>query len=126
MVNKRFEVTSTDLNTGNPVELAIEITKTIPAINGTPDTRYLYPQQIQVINDCEAGIEWLSLSSVEEYNEYTSNPSLFTFVRLPSGYSLQDDFTSFGRCYKFIVKAYELSATSDLTLEFINYRQSLK
>jgi hypothetical protein len=54
------------------------------------------------------------------------DPSLFTFVRLPIGFTLQDDFTSFGRCYKFIIKIYELTATTDLICEFINYRKSLR
>ena len=126
MINKRFDITASDLNVGDPIILDVEIIKTIPAINGTDDTRYLYPQQIQIINDCNAGVEWLSLRDIEEYDEYILNPSLFTFVRLPSGYSLQDDFTSFGRCYKFIVKAYQLTTVSNLTLEFINYRNSLK
>jgi len=126
MINKREVITASSLNIGNPIELDIEIIKTIPAINGDTDTRYQYPQQIQVINDCNAGVEWLSLKDAEEYAEYTLNPSSFVFVRLPSGYSLQDDFTSFGRCYKFIIKAYQLTASSNLTLEFINYRNSLK
>jgi hypothetical protein len=126
MINKRFEITAATINAGTAIESDVEITKIIPAINGDTDTRYLYPQQLQVINDCGGNIEWLSLSSIEEYEEYTDNPSLFTFVRLPNGYSLQDDFTSFGRCYKFIIKLYSGTATSDLTLEFINYRNSLK
>ena len=129
MINKRFEIAFADLNIGDPIILDIEIVKTILPVTGdlsNTDTRYLYPQQIQVINDCGAGVEWLSVSNEEEYAEYVADPSLFTFVRLPIGFTLQDDFTSFGRCYKFIIRAYELTATTDLTLEFINYRTSLR
>lgn len=126
MINKRFEVTIAQLNANTPVELDIELIKTIPAIVNDPDTRYLYPQQIQIINDTECGVEWLSLNSEEEYAEYTITPADFTFVRLPAGFTLEDDFTSFGRCYKLIIKGYQNTAVSNLIVEMINYRKSLR
>jgi hypothetical protein len=122
MINKRFVKTALDINTGDPIILDVELIQINSSVTGNTDTRYLYPQQIQIINDTEAGIEWLSLNSEEEYNQYILSPSSFTFVRLPSGFTLQDDFTSFGRCYKFIIKAYQTTAVSDLTIEFINYK----
>jgi len=124
MINQRFVITHTDLNVGDPIVLNVEIIKTNTSVTGNADARKLHPQEIQIINDCGAPLEWLSLNSAAEYAEYVANPSSFTFVRLLKTYILQDDFTSFGRCYKFIIHATALTATSSLTVEFIGYKNS--
>jgi len=126
MINKRFIITSAQINAMTAVVLDVELTKTITSPIGNTDVRYLYPIEIQIINDCAAGVEWQLVSSAEEYAEYVADPSLFTFVRLPNNNVLQDNFTSLGRCYKFIVKGYEATSTSDLIVEFISYRPSLR
>jgi hypothetical protein len=126
MINKRFTILSTDINSKTANVLDVELTKVITSPIGETDTRYLYPLEIQIINDCGAGVEWLLISSVEEYAEYINSPSSFTFIRLPQDSILQENFNSLGRCYKFIIKGYETTATESLIVEFINYKPSLK
>lgn len=121
MINERFTTLLAVINTGDPVVLDVQKVVTTVSIAGDTTIDYLYPQQIQLINDSGAGIEWLSVSNEEEYAEYVADPSSFTFIRLPAGYILQDHFSSFPRCYKFIFQAYETVATSSLITEFINY-----
>ena len=106
--------------------LDIEVIKTITSVTGNTDTRYLYPLEIQIINTSGAGVEWLLISNEEEYAEYVESPGDFTFVRLPNSFTLEDNFNSLGRCYKFIVKGYTATASESLICEFINYRQSLR
>ena len=126
MVNKRFTVAFGDINSLADNVLDILDTQTVTSVTGNTDVRDWYPKEIQIINDCGAGVEWLIIANELEYADYVANPSSFVFVRLPSGYALQDNFNSLGRCYKFIVKGYKASATSSLILEFISYRASLK
>ena len=126
MINKRFIVACSGINLLTDQIFEVEIAKSNISPIGDTDIRYLYPNEIQIINDCGAGIEWQSLASSTEYVEYSGSPSSFTFVRLPSNNVLQENFNSFGRCYKFIVRGYESTATDDLTVEFINYKPSLR
>ncbi len=126
MLNKRFVTTSTNINTNSDLVLDTEIIKTTSSPIGNTDSRYYYPTEIQIINDCGAGIEWQILSSYEEFVEYSGSPASFTFVRLPKDNTLQENFNSLSRCYKFVLRGYEVTALSDLTLEFINYKPSLK
>lgn len=125
MINNRFTLTSTQINTTLDIVLSTEIIKNNSSVIGNTDTRYLYPLEIQIINDCGAGVEWLLLSNLDEYNNYIANPTSFVFVRLPYGHILQENFNSLGRCYKFVIRGYETTATDNLICEFINYKPSL-
>jgi hypothetical protein len=126
MINKRFTISVAEINAMTDKVFNIELTKTNTSVTGNSDTRYLYPLEIQIINTSGAGVEWLLISNEEEYTEYTANPGDFVFVRLPNNFTLQDNFNSLGRCYKFIIKGYEATAAEDLICEFINYKPSLR
>jgi hypothetical protein len=126
MINKRFTILDTEINANTDIVLDTEIIKTTTSPTGNTDTRYLYPLEIQIINDCQAGVEWLLVSDETEFLEYSGSPPSYTFVRLPYGHILQENFNSLGRCYKFIVKGYETTASGTLVCEFINYKPSLK
>jgi len=67
-----------------------------------------------------------NITSENEWIDYSGNPSSYTFVRLPYGHILQENFNSLGRCYKFILKGYEITASGTLVCEFINYKQSMR
>ena len=126
MKNRRFNVTSSQINSLSDIILDTEMTQVNTSPTGNTDTRYLYPLEIQIINDCQAGVEWLIISDENEWIDYSGNPSSYTFVRLPYGHILQENFNSLGRCYKFILKGYETTASGTLVCEFINYKPSLK
>ena len=125
MKNKRGIITLANINLNTPQEVSVEEVEVQNSLSGRTDTRYLYPRQIQLINDCGAGIEWLALESEEEYNKYIATPGDFTFIRLPKNFVLENDWISFGRCYKLIIKGYEVTANIDLTVELINYTYAL-
>ena len=125
MINQRFTMTYPEINANTAKVFDVELVKTVTSPTGNTDTRYWYPVEIQIINDSGSGVEWLILSSDEEYQQYLLAPTSFTFIRLPRDSTLQDNFNSLGRCYKFVVKGYQAIATENLIIEFINYRPSL-
>jgi hypothetical protein len=126
MRSKRVSITHTNINT--KLNQEIDMTMVIQHLNQDPKT--CLPKEIQIVNECGAGVEFLFLTDVEEYNEYLAEVAAapdpedvqFNFVRLPKDEILSDDSTSLPRAYKMIVRGYETTATKSLLIEFINYR----
>ena len=124
MINKRFTITAELLNSEVPQVLDVMIEKETTAVTGNSETRYLYPKEVQIINDTVGDVEWLSLRDEIEYQAYVDSPSSFTFVRLPNSYILEDDSTKLGKCYKMVIKGVGTDAMYPLYVEFINYVNS--
>lgn len=127
MRNKRFEVTLAEVNSKVIKVIDVPITITTPSPSLQTDVGVYFPIEIQIINDCGAGVEFLILANQDEVKEYDADPSGYSsFIRIPKNAVLSDDFTSFNRCLKFLVRGYETTATSDLVIEFINYKRSMQ
>jgi hypothetical protein len=124
MINKRFTVSSGDINLSSGVVISVEYEQSFTSPGGASTfTKKLYPTDVQIINSTGAGVEWLFLKDSTEYAEYVADSSAFTFVRLPNGFTLQNVKT-IPICYKMVVKGYEATATADLIVECINYVQN--
>jgi len=123
MLNKRVTITSANLNasySGDTIEVDPSMEFTVNPIAGEV-TKTIYPIGVQIINDTGAEIEYNAVTSVEEYNMYSdTNPPVLQ--RLPKNGILTTDYTNFPKCYKFLIKAREATASKDLIIEFINYR----
>ena len=123
MLNKRVTIAYADLNASFAGDY-IEIDPSMEITMGTTVTgvvkKTVYPLDIQIINDTGAEIEYNPVISVEEYAMYSgTNPPVLQ--RLQKSGILQSDYTNFPKCYKFLVKAREASASKDLIIEFLNY-----
>lgn len=122
MLNKRVTIAYADLNAsfaGDYIEIDPSMEFTVNPIAGET-TKTIYPLDIQIINDTGAEIEYNPVISVEEYAMYSgTNPPVLQ--RLQKSGILQSDYTNFPKCYKFLVKAREASASKDLIIEFLNY-----
>lgn len=123
MLNKRVTIPYATLNnsySGSVIEIDPSMEFTSNPITGEV-TKTVYPIGIQIINDTGAEIEYNAVTSVEEYNMYSdTNPPVLQ--RLQKSGTLTTDYTNFPKCYKFLIKAREATASSDLIIEFINYR----
>jgi hypothetical protein len=123
MRNSRAIVTVSELNSGSVKIIDPMMTYCQYDVFGNVlSSQFLYPIDIQLINDCGANIEFNSILHETEYIDYQKDPTQFAFQRLPSNSVLQPDHTNFERCYKFLLRKYSGTATSDLTIEFINHR----
>lgn len=122
MLNKRVTIAYADLNAsfaGDYIEIDPSMEFTVNPIAGET-TKTIYPLDIQIINDTGAEIEYNPVISEEEYAMYSgTNPPVLQ--RLQKSGILQSDHTNFPKCYKFLVKARETSASKDLIIEFLNY-----
>lgn len=122
MLNKRVTIAYADLNAsfaGDYIEIDPSMEFTVNPIAGET-TKTIYPLDIQIINDTGAEIEYNPVISEEEYAMYSgTNPPVLQ--RLQKSGILQSDYTNFPKCYKFLVKARETSASKDLIIEFLNY-----
>jgi len=123
MRNSRAIATAAEINSGLVKEIDPMMTYCqYDAFGNVLSTQYLYPIDIQLINDCGAGVEFNSILNENEYIDYQKDSAQFAFQRLPADSVLQPDHTNFERCYKFLLRKYIGTATSDLTIEFINHR----
>lgn len=122
MLNKRVTIAYADLNAsfaGDYIEIDPSMEFTVNPIAGET-TKTIYPLDIQIINDTGAEIEYNPVIREEEYAMYSgTNPPVLQ--RLQKSGILQSDYTNFPKCYKFLVKAREATASSDLIIEFLNY-----
>lgn len=123
MLNKRVTIAYADLNASFAGDY-IEIDPSMEITMGTTVTgvvkKTVYPLDIQIINDTGVEIEYNPVISEEEYAMYSgTNPPVLQ--RLQKSGILQSDYTNFPKCYKFLVKAREASASKDLIIEFLNY-----
>lgn len=122
MKNKRFTITSSDLNLGTAIKLTVPMTVSTAAISGEVKTVVLYPIEIQSFNLTEADLEFNTFANEEEYQDYVKNPSYYAFITFKNGTVLTDDNHNFLHSIYFIIRKKSGIATSDLEIEFINYR----
>ena len=121
MINKRFTITKAELNSGNVIiisDIKIEINE--PDARGTPRYRYMYPTNFQIINDTKGLVEVNFFNSGKDYNQYTLNPDMHAFIRVPNSFVLQDEF-GIEKFEIFIVKG-SIECDSDLVVELLNYK----
>ena len=121
MKNKRVEVSAVNinLNTEQILDPVMTITTTTPT--GITENVTWYPTEIQIINDCGAGIEWLKIDDADELAEFNLSATNHDFIRLPASSTLVNDVLRFGKAYKFMVKGYANTATLPLVVEFMSY-----
>lgn len=127
MRNKRFTVPFADLNSSvggsNNIVLEVPQTRTITSVVGNSEIRVMYPLEVQIINDCGTELEFLILNKDEWVDFQKDESVLFDFVRLPNGGTLTDDYAPMNRCYRLLLRAVSATATQDLKVEFINYKE---
>lgn len=125
MINNRFTIDKDDLNGtfagGTYITLDPKLTIENSAIYNSYD-QDMYPIAIQVINDCGAELEYNPVLTETEWNLYTKDPTKLVFQRLQENTVLGTDHANFPKCYKFLIRAREATVTSDLIVEFINYK----
>ena len=123
MRNQRFTVTIAQINSGAVITIDPKMTYyQYDNFNQIISTQYLYPIDIQIINDTGSGVQFNAILTEPEYDEYLVSSANFAFQRIPKGATLQPDHSNFERCYMFLIQGYETTAIGNLTIEFINYR----
>ena len=125
MINNKITIAKADLdisfNTLTPIEIDPKLQITTTSINESITTD-LYPISIQIINDSGVELSYNPILSDTEYQLYKTTPSLFALQRLTKDFVLTTDHTNFAKCYKFLIMARTSGATTDLQVEFINYK----
>ena len=122
MRNKRVTITSANLNTGVVQVIIPEMTLTFYDKTGVEsETKIIRPTQIQIINDTGSLVSFNNILTEQEYSDYEDDATQFAFQRVPNTAIVQSDLGNFASSYKFLIKG-EGVATSNLIVEFINYR----
>jgi hypothetical protein len=128
MKNKRVTILAADINAGTLITIDPSMPWDIKNSIGVIDHQTLYPISLQIINDCGAGVEFNIINSIIDYADYQIAASIpatvndfYAFQKVPNGGLIHTDYTKIPRCYKFLIRGYEVGATKDLAIEFIGY-----
>ena len=121
MKNKSYTVAYADINANTVQEIDVPLTFSENLVTGNVDVKTLYPNEILSINDTNANLEWTTIKDADEYADYLINSGVcYDFIPFPKNSTLGNG-SNFYKCYKFLVRGTETSASSDLKITFINY-----
>lgn len=125
MRNKKVVVDFADINSQTVQEIDIPYTFSGTTLTGNTYSNKTYPNEIQIINNTNADLEWIVIRDDDEYEEYIANSgTMFDFIPFPKDSTLEDN-KKFYKADKFLIRGTESTADEDLNILFINYSNLL-
>lgn len=112
MKNKLFTVSSAQLNAGYYLDVSFSLTPT--SVIGSRTDFYL-PNELILTNSSGAAIRYITLTQAE-YNEFSANPSLTYYERIPVASAAVETITSLESVYRIFLEKVLAATSSPLTI----------